>query len=147
MGGPSTLKGIIEPSVVFLGIGLAITQSAFCCTQLSQSGTIRCRMAGLNPEPFYRRHREIGTATDASLSQPCTERKTLNKRFVSFPVAFILIWHLLFLADPTFPFSLLRIPDQKCRHHQRHQNNPQDFAKTKIDTDAKSMGHGHNHTK
>ena len=58
-----------------------------------------------------------------------------------------LITYQLFLADPTLALGLFRIPDQKHRHHQRHQNNPQDFAETEVDTDAKGIGHCHNHAK
>jgi len=51
----------------------------------------------------------------------------------------------LFLVDPTLAFSVLRIPDQQPRCHHRHQNDPQEFPETEIDTGAESMDHCHNY--
>src|SRR5256885_18318 len=56
--------------------------------------------------------------------------------------------YLIVLADPTLAPGPFRIPDQKHRHHQRHQNNRRDFEGTEADCrtgNAEGMDQLHNY--
>jgi hypothetical protein len=60
------------------------------------------------------------------------------------------ITYQLCLTDPTLALGLLRIPDQKRRQHQRHQNKHRDLEGTVVDCrtgHAKVRDRLHNHAK
>jgi len=62
----------------------------------------------------------------------CGKRKGVRNLFSS---QFFLCERVLlrrFLADPALALGLLRIPDQKRCHHQRHQNHHEDFIREEL---------------